>query len=165
MPHEEEIWGGDKEACLDTAAPLSRGPDSQTTAFSSESHAFAFFNVFLHVCICPNELQCKRQFIFFFLIFLRRNDNGLKTRHGFLFPHLLSPLLSPCVLRSPSSSDLWLSVLLLVCIMSSASPCSIFSSRSPWSPRPGWHKDKMFSVIIWWSRTGRYLKTRCDETS
>lgn len=75
MPHEEEIWGGDKEACLDTAAPLSGGPDSQTTAFSSESDAFAFFNVFLHVCICPNELQSKRQFILF-LIFQRRNDNG-----------------------------------------------------------------------------------------
>lgn len=75
MPHEEEIWGGDKEACLDTAAPLSRGPDSQTMAFSSESDVFVFFNVFLHVCICPNESQSKQQFCFLFFLF---TNNAMK---------------------------------------------------------------------------------------
>lgn len=146
-----------------TQLPLSAGGRRVKPRLSplSRTHLPSLMFSYMFVFV---QMSCRARGSFIFWFFL--NDNGLKTQHGFLFPHLLSPLWSPCVLRSPSSSDLWLSELLLVCIMSSPSPRSIFSSRSPWSPRPAWHKKfigqdvfrhrlvesdrEIFEDEIWW---------------
>lgn len=52
MPHEEEIWGRDKEACLDTAAPPSGGGLTVKPQRSFESGSFLFFFgcYYIHVC-------------------------------------------------------------------------------------------------------------------
>lgn len=56
-----------------------------------------------------------------------------------LFVHLFPELFSIWDLCSLSSSDLWLSELWLVCIMSSLSTLSIFSSKLLCTPRPPTH--------------------------
>lgn len=79
MPHEEEIWGGDKEASLDPAAPLSGGPDSQTTAFSSESDTLVFFKCFPKCLYLPKWVAGQVFFFFFINVAMKlgyKRDTG-----------------------------------------------------------------------------------------
>lgn len=54
MPHEEEIWGWDKEACLDTAAPPSRRANSETAALLWVGARFCFsLDVIMYMFVFP----------------------------------------------------------------------------------------------------------------
>lgn len=90
--------------------------------------------------IChANSLISLLFFLFFYTpTYLFCFDVSLSRTVKRVSVYLFLVLFSPCVLCSLSSSDLWLSELWLrlVCIISSLSPLSIFSSRLLWTPRP-----------------------------
>ncbi len=122
--------------------------------YPDKIHSFFFFAPFLFFPLliiesvwCSCSLIVTYDSLLTHKLFLK---GGLESGTVYLFP----PLFSPCPLCSLSSSDLWLSELWLwlVCIISSLSLLSIFSSRLPWTPTPpvGDHtKSRTVTSQVW----------------